>query len=96
MLGTDAPQPDRTESIPTDQSPSANKQADKVLKVDPLLENNLLECLCDPSLTFPIDSVQLTNSLSTEVSISLVLSTTEVFLKFGQAPLYYVYQSLLK
>lgn len=73
MLGTDAPQPDRTESIPTDQSPSANKQADKVLKVDPLLENNLLECLCDPSLTFPIDSVQLTNSLSTEVSISLVL-----------------------
>ncbi|RMX43063.1 hypothetical protein pdam_00015271 [Pocillopora damicornis] len=69
--GTDAPQPDRTESIPTDQSSSANKQADKVLKVDPLLENNLLECLCDPSLTFPIDSVQLTNSLSAESLLSM-------------------------
>lgn len=65
--GTDASQPDTTASVPTDQSSVSNKQTDKVLKVDPLLENNLLECLCDPSLTFPVDSVQLTNSLSSKL-----------------------------
>ena len=68
LLGTSTPPPENTTVVQIEETSGTSKQAEKVVKVDPLLENKLLEYLCDPSLTFPVDSVQLTSSLSSKVS----------------------------
>ena len=70
MAGTSTPPPEHVTPVPVEDSSSTNKQADKVVKVDPLLENRLLEYLCNPSLTIPVDSVELTSSLSSKVHSS--------------------------
>jgi len=67
LTGTSTPPPENVTPAPVEETSATNKQADKVVKVDPLLESKLLECLCNPSLTFPVDSVQLTSSLSSKV-----------------------------
>lgn len=66
-LGTSTPPPENTSSTPAEGSVDSNKPQDKVVKVDPLLENKLLEFLCEPSLAVPVDSFQLTSSLSAKV-----------------------------
>jgi len=67
-LGTSTPPPENTSAIPvTEGSVASNKLPDKVVKVDPLLENKLLEYLCEPSVAVPVDSFQLTSSLSAKV-----------------------------
>lgn len=66
-LGTSTPPPENTSAIPAEGSVTSNKPADKVVKVDPLLENKLLEYLCEPSVAVPVDSFQLTSSLSAKV-----------------------------
>lgn len=75
MTGTSTPPPpENSTPIPTEENSTTNKQPEKIVKVDPLLENKLLEYLCDPTLSFPVDSVQLTSSLSSKVcSMSLLL-----------------------
>lgn len=67
ITGTSTPPPENVTPTPTEESSTTNKQPDKVVKVDPLLENKLLEYLCNPSQTFPVDSVHLTSSLSFKV-----------------------------
>lgn len=66
LSGTLTPPPEHVTPAPVEETAATNKQADKVVKVDPLLENKLLEYLCNPSLTIPVDSVQLTSSLSSK------------------------------
>ncbi|CAH3147106.1 unnamed protein product [Porites evermanni] len=64
LSGTSTPPPENTSAIPAEGSAASNKPPDKVVKVDPLLENKLLEYLCEPSVAVPVDSFQLTSSLS--------------------------------
>lgn len=64
LSGTSTPPPENTSAIPAEGSVTSNKPPDKVVKVDPLLENKLLEYLCEPSVAVPVDSFQLTSSLS--------------------------------
>ena len=64
------PPPEHVTPAPVEESSATNKQADKVVKVDPLLENKLLEYLCNPSLTIPVDSMELTSSLLSKVCSS--------------------------
>ncbi|XP_073233822.1 N(6)-adenosine-methyltransferase subunit METTL3-like [Porites lutea] len=64
LSGTSTPPPENTSAIPAEGSVASNKPPDKVVKVDPLLENKLLEYLCEPSVAVPVDSFQLISSLS--------------------------------
>ena len=66
-LGTSTPPPENIVQTATEESSASTKQADKVVKVDPLLESSLLECLCGPSVTVPVDSFQLASTLSAKV-----------------------------
>lgn len=68
LSGTSTPPPENTSAIPAEGSVTSNKPPDKVVKVDPLLENKLLEYLCEPSVAVPVDSFQLTSSLSANES----------------------------
>jgi len=64
LSGTSTPPPENIVQTATEESSASTKQADKVVKVDPLLESSLLECLCGPSVTVPVDSFQLASTLS--------------------------------
>ena len=73
-LGTSTPPPETTTSTPAEESSASNKQPDKVVKLDPLLESQLLEYLCNPSLTVPIDSFELSSALSAKVYLLNLLN----------------------
>lgn len=77
LTGTATPPPENVTPTLTEENSTPNKQAEKVVKVDPLLESKLLEHLCNPSLTFPVDSVQLTSSLLSKVCCISLLTEWE-------------------
>lgn len=69
LTGVSTPPPENSaSSVLVEESLVSNKQQDKVVKLDPLLENRLLEYLCNPSLAVPVDSFQLAISLSAQSS----------------------------
>ena len=67
FAGTSTPPPDSTTLTSSDEISTIKKQPETIVKVDPLLENKLLECLCNSSLTVPVDSMLLTNTLTSKV-----------------------------
>ncbi|XP_020896664.1 N6-adenosine-methyltransferase catalytic subunit [Exaiptasia diaphana] len=66
--GTATPPPSSPQSI---EETSTAAKAAELVKVDPLLESNLIECLWDSTFILPVDSLNILNHLLKNVKSSI-------------------------